>query len=40
MKNDNTIRVTYRIETAGDPAALAATIASDQSLARFGKRGG
>lgn len=32
---DETIRVTYRLETAGDPAALAEKIASDQSTGTF-----
>ena len=33
--NDDVIRITYRIETAGDPAALAEKIASDQSTGTF-----
>ena len=32
---DAPIRVRYRIETAGDPEALAAKIASDQSTGTF-----
>jgi ribulose 1,5-bisphosphate carboxylase large subunit-like protein len=32
---DDVIRLTYRIETAGDPARLAAKIASDQSTGTF-----
>ena len=32
---DASIRVTYRLETAGDPEALAAKIASDQSTGTF-----
>lgn len=33
--SEDLIRVTYRLETAGDPAALAAKIASDQSTGTF-----
>ncbi|WBU52640.1 3-oxo-isoapionate-4-phosphate decarboxylase OiaX [Paracoccus sp. SCSIO 75233] len=33
--SDDFIRVTYRIECAGDPAAMAAKIASDQSTGTF-----
>ena len=33
--SDDVIRVTYRIETAGDPERLAAKIASDQSTGTF-----
>ncbi len=32
---DDVVRLVYRIETAGDPAALAAKIASDQSTGTF-----
>ena len=32
---DAPIRVTYRIETSGDPEAVAAKIASDQSTGTF-----
>ncbi|WP_428376905.1 3-oxo-isoapionate-4-phosphate decarboxylase OiaX [Lichenicoccus sp.] len=35
MGDDASITVTYRIETAGDPRALAARIASDQSTGTF-----
>jgi len=35
MASDEVIRVTYRLETAGDIAALAAKIASDQSTGTF-----
>jgi ribulose 1,5-bisphosphate carboxylase large subunit-like protein len=32
---ENVIRLTYRIETAGSPEAMAAKIASDQSTGTF-----
>ncbi|TLU74204.1 3-oxo-isoapionate-4-phosphate decarboxylase OiaX [Lichenicoccus roseus] len=35
MRDDASITVTYRIETAGDPLALASKIASDQSTGTF-----
>ncbi len=35
MRDDDSIIVTYRIETAGDPGVLAAKIASDQSTGTF-----